>query len=100
MAKAIEICAEKNIPWLVYGKWARGTWGEFKRHNGFENVILPRYYIPLSVRGRAVLRLRLHNGIVGLLPEKIILRLRDMREKFYSMRYKGAIKYRGGTTDR
>ena len=100
IAKAIEICAEKKIPWLVYGKWARGTWGEFKRHNGFENVVLPRYYIPLSVKGRAVLRLRLHNGIVGLLPEKIILRLRDMREKFYSMRYKEAIKYRGGTIDR
>jgi len=87
LAKAVEICAEKKIPYLVYGRWARGTWGDFKKHNGFENILLPRYYIPLTLKGSIALKLLLQDGIVGILPEKLILRLRDIRKKFYTKKF-------------
>jgi hypothetical protein len=93
MAKAVELCAEKKIPWLVYGKWARGPRNEFKVHNGFENVILPRYYVPLSLKGAIALKLHLHHGLAGLLPEAAILRLMGIRQKFYASRYKNAAHY-------
>ena len=38
MAKAVEVCAEKGIPYLVYALWPRGPLREFKRHNAFECV--------------------------------------------------------------
>jgi hypothetical protein len=84
LAKAVEMCAEKKIPYLVYGKWARGSWGKFKRNNGFEKVLLPRYYIPLTIKGKFALALHLHHGIRGLLPEKIILQLIALRKMFYT----------------
>jgi len=36
---------------------------EFKRRNGFEQVLLPRYYIPLTLKGKIALR---WDFIVGL----------------------------------
>jgi hypothetical protein len=93
IAKAVEICAEKKIPYLVYGSWARGTWGAFKRHNGFENIILPRYFVPLTLKGKTALKLHLHRGIVGILPEKLILFLINLRKKFYSRYTKPTKKY-------
>lgn len=94
IAKAVETCAEKNIPWLVFGRWARGSWGEFKRHNGFENIVLPRYYIPLTLKGKIALKLGLHRGIAGILPKSIIPRLINLREKFYLMKHRNAITYK------
>jgi len=90
IAKAIEICDQKRIPYLVYGTWSSGGLSEFKRRNGFEKFLLPRYYIPLNIKGTIALKLHLHHGIVGMLPEKLILYLIDLRTKWYSRKYKDA----------
>jgi len=86
LAKAVEICANKGIPYLVYGRWARGTWGEFKENNGFENVLIPRYYVPLTLKGYLALLLRLHHGIRGILPERLILKLIKLRKSYYNFK--------------
>ncbi len=84
VAKAVEICDEKKIPYLVYAKWPRGTLADFKRNNAFKKIDLPRYYIPLTVKGSVALTSHLHHGLTGLMPEKLTLRLIDFRKKWYS----------------
>ena len=85
LTKAVEICAQKGINYFVYGKYTYGnkkdsSLVEFKRRNGFEQINFPRYYIPLTLKGRIYVSLRLYRGTVGLLPEPVLqflLRIRD-----------------------
>lgn len=77
IAKAVEVCQEKGIAYLVYGKFTYGNkegsqLSEFKRRNGFLQMNFPRYFIPLTMKGRMFLRLRLHRGLLGLLPANLI----------------------------
>lgn len=84
LAKAVEICDKKKLEYIVYAHWPRGSLGDFKRHNGFEKIDLPRYYVPLTIKGTAFLKLHLHHGIVGILPENWKVRLIDLRRRWYS----------------
>lgn len=72
IAKAVERCTEQGIPHLVYAKWEDGSLGEFKLSNGFEKVDLPRYYVPLTLKGRVYVGLRLYRGVTGLLPPRLL----------------------------
>jgi hypothetical protein len=89
LTKAVEICAQKGVNYFVYDKYIYGnkkdsSLAEFKRRNGFEQINFPRYYIPLTLKGRIYVGLRLYRGAVGLLPEsvlKILLRIRDRLNK-------------------
>jgi len=77
IAKAIEVCEEKGVSHLVYGKFTYGNkeksqLAEFKQRNGFVQMNFPRYFIPLTIKGKIFLRLRLHRGILGLLPSPLI----------------------------
>ena len=87
IGKAVEVCAEKKIPYLVYSMWGRGSLREFKRRNGFEKIDLPRYYIPLTMKGRFALGLRLHRRLSEMLPERVFERLINIRSKWYAFRY-------------
>ena len=91
IAKAVEICAERKLPSLVYAMWARGSLGEFKRHNGFMRLDLPRYYVPLNKRGRVALALGLHRHPIDRIPETVVPVLRDLRSRFYALRYRAAL---------
>src|SRR5438552_12877912 len=51
LAKAVERCAEKGIPYLAYAYWLDDGLGEFKRSNGFQKFDLPRYFVPLTRKG-------------------------------------------------
>jgi hypothetical protein len=91
IAKAVEICVEKKIPYLIYGKYVYGKKGEdgltdFKRHNGFQRINVPRYYIPLSLRGTIGLKLGLHHGILTLLPSGVLRELSAIRSLWYKMK--------------
>jgi hypothetical protein len=88
VAKAIEVCAERGMPYLVYALWPRGPLRDFKKHNGFEEVRLPRYYVPLTARGALGLELGLHRELTERLPENWIMYLRGLRSKYYARRYK------------
>jgi hypothetical protein len=86
LAKAVEICVRKEIPYLVYLNWGIGSLTEFKRRNGFQKVSLPRYYIPLTIRGKVALRLDLHRGFMGIIPERLKGRLIKLRSLWYERR--------------
>jgi hypothetical protein len=92
VAKAVEICAARKIPYLVYGNYDYGkTKGhplsEFKRRNGFNRIDVPRYYIPLTIKGKIALKFNLHHGILRIIPEKLKVRLKNMRKHFYTRKY-------------
>ena len=77
MAKAVEIAAERGMTHLIYGRYAYGNKAaspltEFKRRNGFVQIDLPRYYIPLSLRGRFILAINAHRGLIGMLPGSVV----------------------------
>lgn len=81
IARAIQVCELRRVPYLVYGRWPRGTLAEFKRSNGFMQYDIPRYYVPLTAWGMIALRLRLHRGIKQLIPGAIKGRLIGLRTK-------------------
>jgi hypothetical protein len=91
VAKAVEICSERGIPYLVYAKYIYGRKGadslsDFKRHNGFEKIDLPRYYVPLNLWGRLALRWNWHHGFREKLPRWVVMKLLAARGKWYERR--------------
>lgn len=96
VAKAVEICAERRIPYLVYARYDYGKVGsdtliDFKFYNGFEHILLPRYFIPLTWRGRLALSLRLHNGLANRLPKPWVRAVRQARIGYYERRYRASL---------
>ena len=85
IAKAVERCAEKGIPYLTYANWVEGSLGQFKRSNGFEKVDLPRYFVPLTWKGQIFVSLGLYRGI-NLLPKGVVRFLKDSRKRFHERR--------------
>jgi len=83
VAKVVEICAEKKIPYFLYGYWDDGIFNDFKRHNGFEKFNVPRYFIPLTLKGKIALSLRLHSDINNMIPDNIKKYLKIIRSKYY-----------------
>ena len=75
IAKVVEICAEREIPYFTYTVWRRGDHGKFQESNGFERFPVPEYYVPLTVGGTLALQLGLHKGIKGAIPEPLMIRL-------------------------
>jgi len=94
VAQAVRSCAERGISYLwyanfSYGKKQRDSLADFKRHNGFQKVDLPRYYVPLTVAGRMALRLGLQHGINDWIPEPVAARYRQIRSNWYAKRFPG-----------
>ena len=69
LAKAVEICAEKKIPYLNYALWIDGSLGIFKKHNGFLKFDMPRYFVPLSLLGKFALKTKLYKGYKTLIQQ-------------------------------
>ena len=92
IAKAIEICEVKEIPYLLYAYWPKSSLADFKKNNAFEKIDIPRYFIPLTIKGNIALKLHLHHGIAGILPEKIVLQIMHLRTKWYLRKFKNVGK--------
>jgi hypothetical protein len=93
ITKAVEICSQKGVNYFVYGNYIYGnkkdsSLVEFKRRNGFEQLNFPRYYVPLTLKGRIYVGLRLYRGLVGLLPGPVLNLLLKIREKLYAPKAK------------
>jgi hypothetical protein len=88
IAKAVEICAARHIPHIVYMMWRRGEHGQFQESNGFEKISIPEYFVPLTIIGRIALRLRLHKGFRGLIPDRVMAWLLALRARWYSFKYR------------
>ena len=90
--KAVEICAENRIPYFVYGKYNYGNRGsdtlkEFKRHLGFESIILPRYYCPLNAAGKMMIKLNFHHDFVDFIPNKMLHKSIELRNHWHKKKY-------------
>lgn len=93
MAKAVESCVARGGKYLVYGNYDYGTGGggltEFKAQNGFQKMLVPRYYVPLTLKGRLGLALNLHHGVKRMVPRKLLRGLIVLRRKWNVKRTQG-----------
>lgn len=87
IARVIEQVAAREIPLLNYGVWGRRGLNEFKVSNAFECRLVPRYYVPLTQRGRQGLALGLHRSLKDRLPEPWIVAAADLRARWNEWRY-------------
>jgi hypothetical protein len=79
IAKAVELCCARQLGYLVYAFWTEDSLGDFKRRLGFREVRLPRYFMPLTVKGRVALRTGVHKGLRALLPVRLTDSLKEVR---------------------
>lgn len=86
IAKAVELCAERGDCYLQYGPWSGRTLIDFKKHHAFERVDLPRYFVPLNLTGKVMLKLKLHRKMTSVLPEKWRYALINVRNRFNEAR--------------
>ncbi len=88
VAKAVEICEKRGISYLVYCNYVyndpNSSLTEFKRRNGFEKMLVPRYYVPLTLKGKIALRLGFHRGITQRIPRPLLKQLLKIRSLWYS----------------
>jgi hypothetical protein len=87
IAKAVEICEVRGCSHLTYGNY-RYLQGEdgltaFKHRSGFEEILVPRYYVPLTAIGSLSVRLHLQRGLRTAIPVPILQSLRRARAAFY-----------------
>jgi len=88
MAETVKQCAAKGVYWLTYGLFNYGKkedspLREFKIRNGFREVLMPRYYVPLTTWGKVCMAVGAHRGVVGMLPSRVIPHLIRARAKYY-----------------
>jgi hypothetical protein len=77
VAKAVERCAARGVKYVTYGLFNYGNkhdspLREFKIRNGFGEILVPRYYVPLTAWGAVCMKLKIHRGLLGILPHRVI----------------------------
>ena len=87
IARAVKLCDEKGIPYLHYGDWASRGLGAFRTKYNFQPQECPRYFIPLTARGKFMLNFRLHRPLRERLPQSLADRLIAIRNQWNAMRY-------------
>lgn len=102
IAHAVRACAQRGIRYLSYAHFAYGnkthdSLSDFKERSGFKRVDLPRYYVPLTLRGRVALSLGLHLSLHHHLPESLIATLRRYRTDWYNRKFGPARVSVGGS---
>ncbi len=85
IAKTVEVCEKRQLPYLTYGSWTDSSLVDFKRHSGFEKMTVPRYFVPLSQKGRLGLKLGAHRRWREICREKIRVPLRRLRRFFHGL---------------
>lgn len=72
LAKAIELCVNRGIRWLMYGRMGNHpSLDKFKQNNGFTSYFLTRYYVPITRKGRIAAGMGLHRDLRDALPQSI-----------------------------
>lgn len=86
IAKAVEVCEELGLEHLVYLFWSNDSLSEFKRRCGFERTPVPRYFVPLTSKGKLGLKAGVHRGLSAMLPDGIKTPLKRLRATWYGSR--------------
>jgi len=89
--KAVECCVQRKLSFLTYGRYRYGNQDrtsllDFKVRNGFEEILVPRYYVPLSLKGSLMMRLGLHRELIAVIPRPVIALKRRLRAKWLVLR--------------
>jgi hypothetical protein len=84
IAKAVELCAEKGMKYLLYGKFVYNEKGIdsltlFKMGNGFVKIEVPKYFVPLTLKGKLGIRTGFHHFPRNVIPKRIVNTLRKFR---------------------
>jgi len=94
IAKAVELCEQKGMSHLMYCNYVykdpKSSLTEFKKRSGFVQLLLPRYYLPLTLKGKIALKLGLHRGLANRIPEPLVHLLLAIRSFWYGLRQKSA----------
>jgi Acetyltransferase (GNAT) domain len=98
LAKAVERCAEKGFPYLVYALWLDDSLGDFKRSNGFQRFDVPRYFLPLTAIGKLALKVGLHRGWKEAVPKQLKKPLKELRRRWYDFHSRPANECKLGAT--
>jgi hypothetical protein len=94
LAKTVSECSSKGIEYLTYGAYSyRGNGGtssltDFKRANGFFEMEVPRYYVPLTLKGALTLKTGLHRERSMILPAGITDQLVKLRAALSGLKKK------------
>jgi len=91
MAKTVELCEQKKISYLIFGMFNYGnkretSLREFKIRHGFGEILVPHFFVPLTAKGAICVKLKLHRGLLGLLPHDVITLLVNARGKLQQFR--------------
>jgi hypothetical protein len=86
IAETVRTCVKRQLSYLVYGHWDTNSLVDFKRHSGFQERKVPRYYIPLTRRGKVALKLGLHRGWKSALPSQVKIPLKKIRAFWHEVR--------------
>lgn len=91
IAKAVSLCEAKGILYMTYGQFNYGNkrespLREFKIRNGFEEILKPKYYVPLTTWGTLCMKANLHRGLLGILPHCAITLSLSVRERCYNLK--------------
>jgi len=91
IAKAVECCERKGVSYVMYGKYRYGNQKntslmEFKMRNGFDEILVPRFYVPLTIKGKIGMTLKLHHDLLAILPGSAIWLGRTIRAKCHKLR--------------
>jgi hypothetical protein len=89
ISQAVGSCADRKIPYLVYarlsyGKKSHDSLVSFKLSNGFKQIDVPRYFLPLSLRGTLALTFGLHRPLVERIPESALNGFRKLRRTWHA----------------
>lgn len=91
VARAVELCEAKGVSYITYGKFKYGnkcdsSLREFKIRNGFEEILVPRFYVPLTTKGALCMKLKLHRGLIGFLPPPVAAIAAGVRVEWHYLR--------------
>jgi hypothetical protein len=87
VAQTVRSCANRGLSYLVYANFSYGNkqqdgLSDFKERNGFQQVDIPRYYVPMTAFGWLALRTGFHHRLLDRLPESITGRFREIRNRW------------------
>jgi hypothetical protein len=93
IAEAVRSSISRGFTHLVYGKFTYDNKGadsltDFKRHNGFERIEVPRYFVPITPGGRLALSLGLHHSVQARLPRSVLRLLLRARAEWHQWRFR------------
>lgn len=91
MAEAVRQASLRGVGYLLYeqfdyGKKTGDSLTKFKQNNGFIRMDVPRYYVPLTLRGAAAIRAGLHKNPKERLPEWLAAPMRGIRQRWHEFR--------------